>query len=188
MRFIISNLVLIVALSAAPVFAANDSARAQLDRFSNGLHSLSGTFSQRTITANGEIQDESGGSLALQAPRQFRWHYEQPFEQLIVADGTNVWIYDEDLEQVTVRSQSQEEAQSPLTLLIDPAQLDRDFSVRPLQNADGLSWLELIAKEKEPAFKRIRIGMGKAGPEQMNLVDLIDNTTEWQFGDWKRNP
>jgi len=176
-----------VLIGVAPATHA-EAARDRLETFARGLDSLSGEFTQVSISPDGDIQEESHGHLALHAPRQFRWQYVEPFPQLIVADGNNVWIYDEDLEQVTVRSQSQEEAQSPLTVLIDMAQLDRDFKVRPLPPSGDVQWLELNAIAKEPAFKSVRIGLGKQGPQQMILVDLIDNRTEWRFSDWQRNP
>lgn len=179
---------LAMALLSVSAQANAESARDRLEAFSTGLQGLSGTFEQRTIAPAGDMQDESRGTLALRAPRQFRWQYVEPFPQLIVADGNNVWIYDEDLEQVTVRNQSQEEAQSPLTVLIDLSQLDRDFKVKSLPQEGGLLWLELAALAKEPAFKTVRIGLGANGPERMFLIDLIDNRTEWHFSDWKRNP
>jgi len=65
--------------------------RARLEAFANGLNALSGQFTQTTSDANGEVQEESHGTLALAAPRQFRWQYEDPFPQLIVADGNDVY-------------------------------------------------------------------------------------------------
>jgi outer membrane lipoprotein carrier protein len=181
-------LMVLVAMLGVAANAHAQSAREKLEAFSNGLVGLSAKFEQRTLGADGEVQEDSKGTLALRAPRQFRWQYVEPFPQLIVADGDNVWIYDEDLEQVTVRNQSQEEAQSPLTVLIDLSQLDRDFKVKALPDEAGLSWLELQALAKEPAFKTVRIGLGSHGPERMHLIDLIDNRTEWTFSAWQRNP
>jgi outer membrane lipoprotein carrier protein len=168
--------------------ARAETARDRLEAFSKDLDALTGSFEQRTLKSDGSMQDLSRGTLALRAPRQFRWQYAEPFPQLIVADGDNVWIYDEDLEQVTVRNQSQEEAQSPLTVLIDLSQLDRDFKVASLPEANGLLWLEMTATAEEPPFKTVRIGLGAHGPERMLLTDLIDNRTEWRFSGWKRNP
>ncbi len=178
----------LLALFVVASTAHADSARERMERFAKGLDRLSGTFSQLTITPDGDVQEESTGHLAMRAPRQFRWEYLEPFPELIVADGDNVWIYDPDLEQVTVRNQSQEESQSPLTVLIDLSQLDREFKTRALPPAAGLEWLELTSTAEEPGFKAVRIGMGAAGPERMVMVDLIDNRTEWRFSDWKRNP
>ncbi len=163
-------------------------ARARLEAFANGLNALSGEFTQTTSDANGEVQEESRGTLALAAPRQFRWQYDDPFPQLIVADGNNVWIHDEDLEQVTVRNQSTEESQSPLTVLVDLSQLDRDYVVQNLKDHDGLAWLGLTSRAKEPPFKRVEIGFDGNSPQRMLLEDLLGNRTEWAFSKWLRNP
>ena len=163
-------------------------ARARLETFAQGLNGLSGEFTQTTSDANGNVQEESKGTLALAAPRQFRWQYAEPFPQLIVADGNNVWIYDQDLEQVTVRNQSTEESQSPLTVLVDLSQLDRNYVVHALKDRDGLAWLAMTSREKEPSFKRIQIGFDAKTPVRMQLEDLLGNRTEWRFSKWLRNP
>lgn len=163
-------------------------ARTRLEGFAKGLDALSGEFTQTTSDANGNVQEESQGRLALAAPRQFRWQYQDPFPQLIVADGNDVWIYDEDLEQVTVRNQSAEESQSPLTVLVDLSQLDRDYVVQNLKDRDGLAWLGLTARADEPPFKRVEIGFDDQGPARMLLEDLLGNRTEWTFAHWQRNP
>lgn len=178
---------IVISLFTVSAMSAS-TARQQLDAFTLGLNGLSGKFIQQTITPKGEIQETSRGTLALKAPRLFRWQYTKPFPQLIVADGSNIWIYDQDLEQVTVRNQSLEEAQTPLIVLLDPAQLDRDFSVKSITLNDDLKWLELTPKTQETSFKHIRIGMNKNQPGRMSLTDLLDNRTEWQFSHWQRNP
>ena len=179
-------LILMMMLIANTAHAAD--ARARLEAFADGLNGLSGEFTQTTSDANGSLQEESRGTLALAAPRQFRWQYAEPFPQLIVADGNNVWIYDQDLEQVTVRNQSTEESQSPLTVLVDLSQLDRNYVVHALPDRDGMAWLAMTAREKEPSFKRIEIGFDASAPVRMVLEDLLGNRTEWRFSAWKRNP
>lgn len=116
-----------LSLLSLPTFAATGAARERLNAFSTGLHALTGRFSQTLANANGDQGKVSSGTLALQAPRQFRWETTAPYKQTIVADGSRVWLYDPDLEQVTVRRQSSEEAQSPLTVLTDLSQMDKDF-------------------------------------------------------------
>src|ERR1700744_1475504 len=119
----------IVSLSLSSLAMAAGPARTRLDAFANGLHSLTGKFSQTLKDANGNAGKPSNGTLALQAPRQFRWETLAPSKQTIVADGSRVWLYDPDLEQVTVRVQSSEESHSPLTVLTDVKQMDKDFNV-----------------------------------------------------------
>jgi hypothetical protein len=125
-------LVAFALLASSVVQAAAGPARTRLNAFAQGLHALSGNFSQTLTDPNGKTSKTSSGTLVLEAPHQFRWDTLAPYKQTIVADGSRVWLYDPDLEQVTVRKQSSEEAQSPLTVLTDLSQLDKDFKVTGL--------------------------------------------------------
>ena len=127
------------------------------------------------------------GELALKAPRQFRWDTVAPYAQLIVADGEKVWIYDADLEQVSVRAQGTEEAHSPLTVLTDLSQLDRDFATSEQGERDGLSWLRLKSKDKDPQFAYADLGFDATGLARMQFEDTLGGKTEIRFSDWKRN-
>lgn len=168
--------------------AAHAGARQQLDKFSQGISGLSADFAQRVYGPNGEAKDQSSGRVQLKAPRQFRWEVVKPYPQLIVADGDNLWVYDPDLEQVNVRNQSAEENSSPLAVLIDPTELERQFSVKE-GSGQGLEWLELTPKKPEEApFERARLGFGPAGLARMELFDGLGQRTELEFSAWKRNP
>src|ERR1700754_2241794 len=138
MRALLTTSCLALAFCAAHVHAA-DSARSRMEAFSKDLKSVTASFSQSVTDANGHRGDESRGTLALQAPRQFRWETKQPYQQTIVADGQRVWVYDPDLQQVSVRSQSGEEAHSPLTVLTDLGQLDAQFTTTEPGERDGLA-------------------------------------------------
>jgi outer membrane lipoprotein carrier protein len=181
------TLLLILAFAAASASAA-DSARSRMEAFSKDLKSISGSFSQAVTDANGRGGDESRGTLALQAPRQFRWETKEPYEQTIVADGQRVWVYEPDLQQVTVRSQSSEEAHSPLTVLTDLSQLDSQFTATESGERDGLAWLKLTSKAKDPEFEYAELGFAAHDLERMLFKDQLGNTTEIRFSEWKRNP
>ena len=99
------------ALLAGNAFAG---ARDELKSFASGLKGLDGQFTQQVYDAKGKLKESSSGRVALSAPRLFRWEYAKPYPQLIVADGKKVWVYDPDLQQVTVRDQGSEEQNSPL--------------------------------------------------------------------------
>lgn len=184
MRLLIALLAIFVSASA---FAA-DGARARMQAFSKDLHSVSAHFSQSVTDANGRRGDESRGTLALEAPRQFRWETTEPYQQTIVADGTRVWVYEPDLQQVSVRRQSTEEAHSPLTVLTDLSQLDHDFTASEAGARDGLVWLKLTSKAKEPEFEYAELGFDAQSLQRMLFKDQLGNTTEIRFSDWKRNP
>ena len=181
------TIVLVFAFYAASAAAA-DGARSRMEAFSKGLKSVTADFSQSVTAANGERGDESQGTMALQAPRQFRWETRKPYEQTIVADGQRVWIYEPDLQQVSVRSQSSEEAHSPLTVLTDLSQLDTQFSASESGTRDGLAWLKLTSKATDPQFEYAELGFSAQTLDRMMFRDQLGNTTEIRFEHWQRNP
>lgn len=183
----IVRLLLMLALAAIAHAVHAADARAALDAFGRELSTLEGRFEQRVTDANGHPVETSTGSIAVRAPRQFRWEYEAPFPQLIVADGDNVWTFDPDLEQVTVRAQALEEARSPLTVLTDLGQLDVDYRVSGLPDADGLSWLRLEPKSSEAPFRHCDLGFDATGFARLVLVDQLGQRNEIAFRDWRRN-
>jgi outer membrane lipoprotein carrier protein len=185
-RFVLAVASLLLLLSFN-VLAAAGPARARLDAFSQNLHSLSGRFSQTLTDANGQTGQASSGTLALEAPRQFRWDTLAPYKQTIVADGSRVWMYDPELEQVTVRVQNTEEAHSPLTVLTDLKQMDRDFKVTELGERDGLTWLRLTSTGKDPQFDHADLGFDANGLARMTFRDQLGSTTDIRFSDWQRN-
>jgi outer membrane lipoprotein carrier protein len=167
---------------------AAESARTHLDTFAKDLRSVSAHFEQQAFDPKGGAGKTSRGDLALKAPRQFRWDTVAPHKQLIVADGEKVWIYDADLEQVSVRAQGTEEAHSPLTVLTDLSQLDRDFATSEQGERDGLSWLRLKSKDKDPQFAYADLGFDATGLVRMQFEDTLGGKIEIRFSDWKRNP
>ncbi len=179
---------LILATFFAATLAHADSARSRMEAFSKDLKSVTADFSQSVTGPDGDKGDASHGTLALQAPRQFRWETKQPYEQTIVADGQRIWVYEPDLQQVSVRSQSGEEAHSPLTVLTDLGQLDAQFTASESGERDGLSWLNLVSKAKEPEFEYAELGFSAKTLDRMVFKDQLGNTTEIRFDNWKRNP
>jgi outer membrane lipoprotein carrier protein len=169
--------------------AANAGARDDLNAFTKGLKGLDGHFSQQVFDPNGKLKETSSGRVALSAPRLFRWEYAKPYEQLIVADGKTVWVYDPDLQQVTKRPQGVEEANSPLAALVDPARLDRDYVVQEAAREDGLDWLVLKPKaDTEASFQSARLGFGSEGLVRMQVIDAVGQKTRIVFDGWRRNP
>ncbi len=183
MRF----LVFLFVLLSMPALAA-DTARGRMEAFSADLRAVSTDFSQTVTSANGDVGDSAKGTLALKAPRQFRWEVTTPYQQIIVADGHNVWVYDPDLMQVTVRDQGAAEAQSPLTVLTDLSQLDRDFTTSESGERDGLLWLKLVSRAEEPDFEYAELGFSTDGLDRMLFKDALGNSTEIRFTHWQRNP
>ena len=177
----------ILAIPSA-VTAQSGPARAQLERFTNGLESLHARFDQQIINADGLVEEKSSGQLWIAHPNRFRWEYGGDFPELVVADGDKVWLYDEMLEQVTIRQQSSLTADSPLTLLTDLSQLDVQFAVRELGDDSGLDLLELRAHNPESQFERILLGLVDDKVLLMAMEDAFGLRTEIRFKDIKRNP
>ncbi|MGY0612449.1 outer membrane lipoprotein chaperone LolA [Luteimonas sp. A501] len=185
MRYWLAALALLSTIAGTAYAGARD----DLAAFSASLKGLDGQFEQKLYDLDGRLKETSSGRVALSAPRLFRWEYATPYEQLIVADGEKVWVYDPDLEQVTVRAQGPEEQNSPLAALVDPAKLERDFNVREGGEAEGLSWLQLSPRDADQAsFSSARLGFKGASLVRMEVVDSLGQRTEVTFSGWKRNP
>jgi outer membrane lipoprotein carrier protein len=188
-------LVLLFALFFAPCLVAEPpnlappgSAREQLNQFTTGLETLQARFEQRVISGDGAVEDSSGGQVWLSRPQRFRWEYGGDFPEVVVADGERVWIHDITLEQVTVEDQSSAAADSPLTLLTDPAQLDAQFEVREAGEADDLLLLELRSRSMESDFERLLLGLRDGSLKLMIMEDAFGLRTELRFLDAQRNP
>lgn len=188
-RSLLIFLALTCAVLAVPAAACTGSgdARAHLDAFAHGLQSLSGHFRQTLSPAGGGPGQSSYGTVALQTPRQFRWQTTSPYKQLIVADGGHVWMYEPDLEQVTVRQQSAAEAHSPLTVITDVQRVDKDFNCAEIGMRDGLSWLRLTPKNGQGQFAYAELGFDANGLRAMVFKDQLASITRIRFSDWKRN-
>jgi outer membrane lipoprotein carrier protein len=163
--------------------------RDDLATFTKGLKGLDGHFTQQVFDANGNAKEASGGRIALSAPHLFRWEYTRPYEQLIIADGQHVWVYDPDLQQATRRAQGAEEQNSPLAALVDPAKLERDYRLQDAGTQGGLDWLDVSPrKASDTGFKSAQLGFGPHGLQAMQVVDALGQKTRIDFSDWKRNP
>lgn len=169
------------------VLAQSGPARTQLEQFSLELQTLQASFDQLVIGVDGAVEDESAGRLWLSRPQLFRWEYGGDFPELLVADGKNVWIYDEMLEQVTVKDQSRLSSDSPLTLLTDLSHLDEQFEVRELGDDNGMQLLELKARRQEAEFERVLLGLRDDTLLLMAMEDAFGLRTEIRFRDIERN-
>jgi len=188
-RFFLLCLVLLLgAVFSSHALAQAQSARQQLEHFSDGMETFRARFEQQVISTDGMVQDGSSGQVWLRRPQLFRWSYGGEYPELVVADGKNIWIYDEMLEQVTVKSQSEAAANSPLMLLTDLAQLDEQFEVREVGEVDGAQLLELRSRSAETEFDRILLGLRDNSLHLMVMEDAFGLRTELKFHDVEKNP
>jgi outer membrane lipoprotein carrier protein len=145
-------------------------------------------FEQQVFDRDKKLVQRSRGSFTLQRPGRFRWSYAQPYAQLIVGDGKRVWIYDEDLNQVTVRAMAKALGSTPAALLAGAADVERAFELSDAGAREGLEWVEAKPREREAGFERIRLGLGAAGVQAMELTDHFGQTTVLRFSNIARNP
>jgi outer membrane lipoprotein carrier protein len=162
-----------------------------LDRFKSFLRdtqSARADFEQKVYGRDGRLTQESTGSFVFQRPGRFRWTYAKPVDQLIVGDGERVWIYDRDLNQVTVRKLSRALGSTPAALLAGASDVEKAFELRDAGARDGLEWMEARPREREAGFEVVRMGFGAQGVQAMELVDHFGHTTRLRFSHVQRNP
>ena len=178
--------VLLLSVIAFPVQA--QTARQQLDAFTRGLKTASAPFQQVVTDPNGEKVHTSQGLMLMKSPNRFRWEYGKPDLQTIVADGKQIWVYEPDLKQVTVKPQDALNQDNPLSALTSPETLDRYYKVSELPEKQGIRWLQLLPKRPESSpFDKAWLGFDGNGLRSLRLFDNLGQVSEFSFGTWKRN-
>ncbi len=168
-------------------------ARSQLEQFSTDLEDLQLDFIQVVRSQDGRVQaqtqtqTQTQGQAWLQNPDKLRWVYSGDFPETIVADGRNVWIYDETLQQVTVKPQSHRVADVPLLMLTNTSELDQQFAVAELGDFESMQLLELKSRDAESEFERILMGLDQNGIRMMIMEDAFGQRTEMRFQNVSRN-
>jgi len=160
----------------------------RVERYVERLSTLRAEFRQEILDAAGAVREQADGTLLLEKPGRFRWEYRHPSEQLLVSDGKTVWLYDADLEQVTVRSLGDSLSTTPAMLLSGRGGVDESFIASDGGQADGLDWVELAPRLEETDFRRIRLGFRGSELARMDLVDRLGQTTRIDFVAVERNP
>jgi outer membrane lipoprotein carrier protein len=178
-------LILLAALfgSAAAASPASD-----VERYLNGLASWTADFEQTIDDGHGNVLRSAAGRLYLQRPGKFRWDYSQPSEQLVLADGKEIWFYDKDLAQANVRDMDLSLASTPASLLSGSASVSAQFNVTAMPASAGLQWFQLVPKHADTDFQLVRIGFNKNGElASMFLADKLNQITQLTFSNSKRN-
>lgn len=145
-------------------------------------------FAQIIVDKNLKQLQQATGTMQFARPGKFRWEYEKPYEQLIVGDGSRLWVYDKDLNQVSVRKLDQALGDSPAALLAGSSEIEKIYNLTNLGNQEGLDWVEAVPKSKENAFERIRLGFSESGLQAMELRDQFGQATVIKFAEVERNP
>jgi outer membrane lipoprotein carrier protein len=153
-------------------------AQEQLKAFATTVQSATGSFTQATSSKQGRNPPAQQGAFAFQRPGKFRWAVQKPYEQLIVSDGKQVYQYDPDLAQVTVRQVDRAIGTSPAAILFGSGNLDESFNVSALPDRDGLQWLRAKPRNADAGFSQVDIGMKDNLPARILLLDSFGQTTQ----------
>jgi outer membrane lipoprotein carrier protein len=178
-------------LALALALAAGGSGASSIERFQTYVRttqSARADFEQQVFDRSGKRVQQSSGQFVFLRPGKFRWTYAKPFPQLIVGDGERVWIHDRDLDQVTVHRMARAIGSTPAALLAGASDIENAFDLKDAGTRDGLAWLEATPRAREGGFERVRLGLGVAGVEAMELVDHFGQTTVLRFSNIARNP
>lgn len=179
MRVMLSTILMLFGMMQS--FA--DSNKPRLQRYLENYKSLTGQFTQMISSEKSQYIQSSAGEFWIQKPNRFRWHYSTPYVQKIISNGEKLWIYDEDLEQVTIKEASQSIESSPLAVIVGATSLDTAFDVTPVDGLDNLQWLRLIPNAEANSFEFIEVGFKNGLLSKMRLKDNFGQTTYLTFTD-----
>lgn len=163
------------ALAAAPQDA--DAGEQLVNSFVTDVITLQGRFEQALLDAAGDVIERSSGTLEIERPGRFRWSYADPYEQWLVADGLNVWSYDVDLAQVTVKPQADALANTPALLLGGGDEALQQFRFDSATVEKGTTWVRMIPVDTSSGFERMELGFTGGQLMRMAFFDNLEQTT-----------
>lgn len=177
-RFRIPACGLLLGFISMPLLAAEpDRGQRLVDSFLTDVKTLQADFEQTLIDAHGKVLEESSGTLEISRPGRFRWTYTEPYEQQLLADGLNIWSYDVDLAQVSVKPQSVALANTPALLLGGSNAALQEFNYEGAHADGGLTWVRLAPKNTDSGFKRVELGFAGDELTRMVFFDNLEQTT-----------
>ncbi len=184
------RLLLSLALVGAGLVTSGAQAQAldQLRSFLTQTKTARGEFTQQVSGRNVGVAKSSRGTFVFQRPGKFRWVYTAPYEQVIVGDGEKLFLFDKDLNQVTVKKLAGALGASPASILFGSNDFERDFVVKDIGARDNLVWISATPRAKDSPFDRIEIGFRDGLPGAMQLVDSFGQTSLLTFQKVERNP
>ena len=148
-----------------------------VEDFLENITTLSGQFEQQLIDADDIVIEESAGTLDISRPGRFRWSYSEPYEQILIADGVNMWSYDVDLEQVTVKPQADALGSTPAILLGGTSDVLDDFDYIGSFEDRGTVWVRLRPRDTDNGFNKVELGFTDGKLTRMLFGDNLEQTT-----------
>ena len=185
---ILSALALCSVAQAQTDDAASNASVAALDGFLANVETLSAGFRQDVWTADNELIETSTGTMSLKRPSQFYWHFETAPEMIVVGDGATLWTYDVELAQVARTPLAEITAATPAMLLSGDTDWRDQFGIARTYRLEGLDWIELAPKSPGGDYQSVLIGFNGDLPEQLELVDGLEQVTRVVFSDISVNP
>jgi outer membrane lipoprotein carrier protein len=184
-RLLGAGAAMLVALAAA--MPAHAGAVAALREFLSQTKTARGEFTQQVTRGAAQAAPPSSGTFFFERPGKFRWTYAKPYEQVLVADGERLYLYDKDLNQVTVKKVTAALPASPASILFGGNEFERDFTVADAGSRDGIEWLTATPRAKDSQFERIEIGFRDGAPAAMVLADSFGQVSRLTFSRIERN-
>ena len=188
------TLLTVLVLISPPAFAAPPTVKTagsgivRLQAFQTDVQGLEARFRQQVMDANRKVLEDTSGSVVMQRPGRFRWNYQAPFERVIVADGEKVWLYEADLDQVTIRRLSAGIGATPAALLTGKEPVLKHFDVGKSWDEDGLAFVRLTPKSTEAEFAGVTIGFRGAELRRLLLDDRLGQQTRIDLSELRINP
>jgi len=155
--------------------------------FNSSTKTATARFEQQVTDRQGKVVERASGTFAFQRPGKFRWTYDKPNKQVLVGDGTKLWIHDPDLNQVTVKRIDAAISSTPAALLAGKDDITALFTLRDGGTSDGLEWVEATPKSQDTGFERVRLGLKGKSLAAMELSDQLGGRTILHFSDLKAN-
>jgi len=174
---LIPGIFLILGIVRASYAQGESDGQRLIDDFINNVQTMSGRFEQQLVDANDIVIDVSSGTIEIQKPGRFRWTYLEPYEQILVADGLNIWSYDVDLEQVTVKAQAKVLASTPALLLGGSQNVLDDFEYIGSYVERDIVWVRLRPKTTDNGFTKVELGFKDGKLSRMIFGDNLGQTT-----------
>jgi outer membrane lipoprotein carrier protein len=179
---------LFCALLPAGVAQAAEDSLARVEAYLGSLKTLAAEFAQVVRNRDGDIVERASGTLSLSRPNRFRWDYREPYQQTIVADGTRLWLYDSDLEQVTVRTLESGLGSTPAMLLSGDGDVRDAFEALAVERKGEWTWSRLRPKQGDSDFEQVGLAFDARGElVAMELRDKLGQATLIEFGAVRRN-
>lgn len=187
MRLIRMLLLVVLSVSSMSALAADEAAVQRLTQLLNQAQTISARFSQLTLDGGGTQLQETAGQLVLKRPGLFRWHTDEPMEQLLVSNGKKVWLYDPDLQQVTIQTLDQRLTHTPALLLSgDVSKISENFDISYKEGGNVVDFI-LKPKAKDTLFDSLRLSFRSGVLNDMQLIDSIGQRTNILFLSVKMN-